>query len=431
VSGLSLAILAGLVLTSSRGAWLAVVAGAGVALLGWVQLHWFKAPRQKFAYWLAVILISLAGAVLLTLGGYTNQLLGQLPGPTGALQSRYDLWGQGLMLAKDYLFTGAGMLSFNLVNAIYGYLIHVLYIAHAHNLPLEVLVEQGILGLIALAWIGLVLLTWAWRTLDADRSSRRSVSAEHVTLGLAGLVAMFVTAVHGIFDIVFYVERTLPIIGLVLGFAWLGVGDRSSASQKLPVRVRLLLAAGLLAILAVGLVIFRQTIISAWYANLAAVAQNRVELNTYSPLTFDKLSLDQVRRQVDLSAAQAYFDRALAHNPQNLTALQRLAQIELSQGRYEQGLTRMKTAWQAGARDEITRLVYGDALVANGNPETAGEVLSGVPWARSRLHGQAWARYWVNGDFPRAADAWRTVLLLDPTDQVARENLAAAEEKIP
>ena len=49
-------------------------------------------------------------------------------------------------------------------------------------------------------------------------------------------------------------------------------------------------------------------------------------------------------------------------------------------------------------------------------------MVRGLTWAERRLRGQAWYRYWVNGDYRRAADAWATVILLNPA---AKTDLAA------
>ena len=65
-------------------------------------------------------------------------------------------------------------------------------------------------------------------------------------------------------------------------------------------------------------------------------------------------------------------------------------------------------------RDVVTRLVYSDALAANGRPEAAAKAVAGLTWAEPRLLGQAWFRYWLNQDYRRAADAWQAVLLLNP-----------------
>jgi hypothetical protein len=143
---------------------------------------------------------------------------------------------------------------------------------------------------------------------------------------------------------------------------------------------------------------------SAWYANLGAVAQARVELATYDPRHFNDPTIDQVRRQEDLTVADLLFAQALKANPNNVTANQRATALALSRGQYEEALVLAQRLWDAGARDRVTRLLYGDALVAAGRPDEAVSVVQGLLFAQARLLGQAWSRYHLSGDAER--EAW-------------------------
>ena len=123
-----------------------------------------------------------------------------------------------------------------------------------------------------------------------------------------------------------------------------------------------------------------------------------------------------MRQQLDLSQATTYFEQALDWALADRTALQRLSQIALSTGDYPQALAWMQAAWDAGHRDQITRLLLGDALAAAGEPLAAAETVRSLPWAAGRLNTQAWYRYVHQQDYARAAFAWQAVLALDPND---------------
>ena len=56
-------------------------------------------------------------------------------------------------LALDYPFTGAGLGSFEMAYSSYVVLLHVGFLQHGHNLFLDVWIEQGIIGLLALTWL--------------------------------------------------------------------------------------------------------------------------------------------------------------------------------------------------------------------------------------------------------------------------------------
>jgi len=425
--GLTLLVLGALLLTSSRGALLGLAVAGGLALLAWMQIRWLPGRGGKLAFWSVTLL---AGLVLLTgvaASGNLERLVGSVPDPTGSLQSRVQIWRQGVTLIGDYVFTGAGLGSFPLVFSIYRLLIHVPYHEHMHNIVLEVWYEQGVLGVIAMLWAALVVLRWAWSGLSPAEDASDEALARRA-LGWAGMAALAAMSVHGMVDVVFYLKRTAPLLGLVAGFASFVELSRA----EVPVvsrKVKLAVAGGAVVALLLAAWGYRP-VRFAWYANLGALAQMQVELGRYDPERFDAPSLDQIRREADLSQAEAMFGRALANDPGNRTALQRMAQIELSRGAYPAALGRMEAARQAGLQDEVTRLLTGDALVAGGDPLRAVQEVSNIPWAGGRLAFQGWYRYWLGEDYPRAADAWQAVVLLNPQDEEAKARLNEARDRM-
>ena len=66
---------------------------------------------------------------------------------------RVNVWHNSLSLVRDYPLTGMGLGSYEMAYASYALLTHVGYIAHAHNLLLDVWLSLGALGLIALLGI--------------------------------------------------------------------------------------------------------------------------------------------------------------------------------------------------------------------------------------------------------------------------------------
>jgi tetratricopeptide (TPR) repeat protein len=176
--------------------------------------------------------------------------------------------------------------------------------------------------------------------------------------------------------------------------------------------------------------IYHRSALSAWYANLGTIAQAQIEIPAYLSDDWQNTTIDKVRQVGDLGPVLSAYQRALSTDPTNLTALQRMADIELSRGQYEQALQHISEAWQAGRRDDVTRLLYGDALVANGLPEQAAQVVRGIVDAEVRLMYQAVYRYFFSGDYPRAGDAWRTVLLLNPQSSQARKGLVDVQRRL-
>lgn len=430
--GLSLVVLAGLFMTSSRGAWLALLGMLVLAGLVWVQRKWTRSTplaqrsRRQFIFWGAIGIAGIAAMAAIGMTGGLDRLVGSLPDPNGGIQSRTVLWREGWRIVQDYPFTGSGLMSFWLVHPVYALLIDVKFIAHAHNTFLEVWIEQGILGIVGLLLAGIVVARWAWKALE-----RVSVSI----WGWAGLAALTAVSLHGMVDVVFYVTRTLPVIGLLFGYAFFlnsFAGDQlvSSNANGRNLRYRWITAGlGVLVVL-VGLGLLWRPLAASWYANLGALQQTRQELTLYNPDHFDTYTLDQARQDSDLRSALANFERALAIDPNNREALQRRVEIALSLGDYPAALVDAGRLWESGRRDVVTRLVYGDALAANGQPEAAAQAVAGLTWAEPRLLGQAWFRYWLNQDYRRAADAWQAVLLLNPQVSGVKTWLDQAREKI-
>jgi O-antigen ligase len=413
---LTLIVFIGLLMTSSRGAIFGL--GATIVIFGLVNIQRkvFPDKRAKALFWLTFLLLVFLGSAAILAGNNFEQMIGQIPDPSGTLHSRLSLWQESLGLVRDYFFTGSGLQTYWMVYSIYGILIHTPYIAHSHNSFLQVWIEQGLFGVLAIIWGAIILMIWAWKAID---------QSDIPPLGWAGLAAIFAASVHGLVDVVFYVERTLPIVGLLLGFATLTKASLiKSEASTLQVRRQIWVAPIAIAILLIGGLIYRRPILGYWYANRGSISQTKAELSGFDPEHFDNPTLDKLRQDLDLSAATGEFENSIAYQADNLTSIQRLSEIALSRGNYAEALGWMKTVWDAGHHDTVTRLLYGDALVAAGQIEMASQIVQGLTWAESRLMFQAYYRYLRNQDYKRSSYAWKTVLLLNPENSAANAELA-------
>ena len=160
----------GLLLTTSRGAWLAVLA-AGLAVLAWQVARFFsRTPAQS--RWLLLGLFGvglLAALLLLALFPQLTDRVFVLFSAADTEQSRIQLLRNSLILIQDYPFIGAGLGSYMMIYATYALLTHVGFIVNAHNLYLDVAVEQGLLGLAALVWMWLIFGRLLWREMGNGR----------------------------------------------------------------------------------------------------------------------------------------------------------------------------------------------------------------------------------------------------------------------
>jgi hypothetical protein len=388
-------VLLGLLMTGSRGAWLACGVTALLAGL-WRAARWLKQGDTRWQRWivpgmLAVGLAAGIGIGLLWL--IAEQIpLAQLIDLSTWL-NRLEFQRNSLILVKDYPLIGAGLDGFEMLYSTYVLLIHVGYISHSHNLFLSVAIDQGVPGLLALVWIwGLSALVF-WHSLARSQPGATQPAGSASLAGLAAM-SLLIILLHGTVDTALYGRGVLFLfvpMSLVVQTPW---QRKSMAKQR---RTLGLVAIGLplgLALLWPG------TTASLAYSNLGSVRQSQAELSLYSwpqwPIQ------DEVRRQVDLSVPMAEFEQALTFNARNATANRRLGMIELSLGQYEDALAHLEIAYAAEPNTTTTRQLLGEALIVNGRMKEGQALWSDV----KRDEGQLEARvYWYEhiGDVERAA----------------------------
>ena len=187
-------------------------------------------------------------------------------------------------------------------------------------------------------------------------------------------------------------------------------------------------------VLGLALVLRARPLLAALYANLGATHQTQTELTLYDDDHADDPTLDEVRRQVDLSITEARYNQALEVDPGQAQARIQLAQIALSRGQYAQALEHAQAAGQAGHDDWRARLTLGDALVVEGHVVEGVELVRGLPRAEARFECWAWYRHWLRGEtlrdeYRRAAYAWHAVVLLNPDDENSAGAMKIAEQK--
>jgi putative inorganic carbon (HCO3(-)) transporter len=178
-----------LLLSQSRGAWLAI--SAAVVLVASVRFRWVR--------WTVMAAILIALILGLVYQPWNHLMAEQQSITSGAeisLAARLEIWSRAIYGIQDFPFTGMGMNTFRKV-------VHVLYplftispdvdIASAHNNILQTALDLGIPGMIAYvgvwsaaAW----MLAWVFRH-SGNQLHRR------IAIGLgAGLFAQFVYGIN-------------------------------------------------------------------------------------------------------------------------------------------------------------------------------------------------------------------------------------------
>jgi tetratricopeptide (TPR) repeat protein len=275
-----------------------------------------------------------------------------------------------------------------MVHASYVMLIHVGFIAQMHNLFLELAVQQGIPGMMAL--IGLIILA-------ALALRSRLIHQGPSPLLYAAIISLTALTVHGMFDAAVYASHMVPLALLPIGFA-LGLAPRQEKKRTVHARKT---TWGLAGLLALGLLwLLTPTARSAFLSNLGAVEQTRAELSVYS---WPEWGIqDEVRRSpdVNLAPAIAYYQAALALNPDNVSANRRLGQIQLSLGQYAEAHEHLQRAYDEAAWQQANRFLLGESEAVSGNIDQAAALwrtVSGKLW---------WDQDWIGPQLFRKRQWW-------------------------
>lgn len=189
-----------LALSVSRAAWLGLLIGLPV-------LVWRLGRIAKIAYVTAAL-------VALFLGTTTFRDVAHDPSEN---PSRIAVWQGALRMAQRFALTGVGPLGFSKVYPALKQPDAPVDEVHAHDLPLNVLVENGVLGLAAFVWAVVVSVREARRTLRRIPPDDRER-----TLLFYGLAAAFIaSAVQNVLDVVstFVFLLWWPMLGLMFSLA--------------------------------------------------------------------------------------------------------------------------------------------------------------------------------------------------------------------
>lgn len=366
----ALVILYAIILTYSRGAWVGLVLAGliGVVVYG----------LRLLALGKAIVFIVIGGLIVIVGVVAVVAFGSQLPFMQGALttlNSRLELYRNGLHLASDYAFTGIGLGdTFAMVYSRFSLMIFVPFLTYVFNLPLAIWLGQGIGGFVAFALI--VILFYAY----VVRALRR---AEPSPLFHGAWLGVTATLIHGLVDARQYVESPLTMPLLFFGLALAVATGRQAlyeaavmggaSRRRLLVRVALVMVA-----LVVGFVIFNKRLTAMWYTNQGAIDETHAD-GIILP------ALSEVQRDVRYRSARGWYQKALTIDPDYANANRRLGNLLVGQDQFEAALPLLEKAYAAEpdyhAAIKGLGLVYtwvgrtGEAACVFKNLSNTGEML--------------------------------------------------------
>ena len=206
----TLVMLAVLILTQSRGTYLALAVGLLLMAL----------LRRPELLWGTPFLLMGAGAAVRRFGLYPLVDAMLVTDSLGGLESRQQIWSAALGMIGHFPLTGIGLGAFDQTlsnvhpfSTLYGPHANV---NHAHNLFLQVGVDLGLPGLCAFVTLLIISLRAAWRVWRF-RGGRdwKDISA----LGLGLFTSLVVMSLHGLVDAVTWGTKPSVIPWLVMGLS--------------------------------------------------------------------------------------------------------------------------------------------------------------------------------------------------------------------
>lgn len=420
-----------LLMTTSRGAWLAMGVGMGLWALwkasgltvGGLPLRRKDTKEDKNKAlclgvlvvnpehrWrrfltLAAVVVAMGGAALLLFPGGPQGALALVPGQN-QLPDRVSLWQRAVYLIQDTPFTGGGLGSFPALDSAYAYPItdwrrypvHIWVVNfHSHNLWLDVAVEQGLPGLVALLWLQGAFVATAWRR-GRTSDVGEGVDRQGRLLAQAAVVSALVVALHAVVDDVPYGSRAMLLSFVPMGVVVALAPARLSGWRAF--RLAIALPAGLL-LLGLAALAWRRPLVAAWQADLGALAQARVELAGYLDEGF---SLERLRAEGDFAQATERFEAALTLQPEQPAASLRMGLIHLGQGQVERAIPLLEQACRAQPGRQAARQALAEAYLATGRLKESLVLWKDVDEANAKLK-QAAQRYRRLAEEARAEDA--------------------------
>lgn len=418
--GLSLAglglVLFGLYLTAEPVPWLALLVAAGLLAWWWLS-RWLAAGVEQLArprrvsrpvrgiiFGLGLVLALVVGGLVLSRAA-PQGLMGGDGSPTGggALAARLELWGGAFQLALEFPFTGGGLAAFPGLYSQYILIVPYYFISSSHNLFLDVAVEQGLLGLLAL---GIIFAVSARRLLRVDQDR------ETGPLRAALLAGLLVAVLHGMAENALYggwdTLLLLALPGLAVGVS--AVRPVGEAGQRGLAPLGGLAPVVGVALLLLGGFFARDRLAGSLYANLGAVHMARVELADF-PLE----AWREGSQVAELAPAVALFNRALEHDPFQRTANYRLGLVALLERDFWKATTHLESAYYQsnffGVEHRGLRKTLGYSYVWATEFYKAVYLLVYVPEAYAEM--DSYARWWhAQGRDDLAASARRVLRIL-------------------
>lgn len=377
-------ILATILVSSSRGAWMAVGVTTGLWILWWVT-GWFAQRtrlihRVFFAVALGFLACLTVGYLWYALHGRLDQVAVGMEG-VSVLDQRFHIFWSDIELIKDVPFTGGGLDGFPGLYSSYIMINPNYILGYGHNIFLDTTLQQGILGGLMLLWIYLGSIVWL---------ALRPVPSAYSLLRKAVLSSLLIIVFHGLVDNIVYRTTATTLLffvpGMAVGLVASVSSDRGGIWLKRQ-QPRYLAVPALigLSLILIGLIVIRKPLLSAWYTNLGAVEMAKVELSDFPTGIWDEGQYADL-----LLSAESLFHRALAYDPANPGAHYRLGLIAMANRDFPTAVYHLEIAHRGAPYHRGTLKTLGFSYIWNGQIQAALSLLPRIPESNQEVAIYPW-----------------------------------------
>lgn len=393
----------GLVLTLEIGAWIALILGAIILTVAMI-LRWLGPLRAIFrsrVFIAGFVIVVIAGlfAGLVLAGGLNT--INQMSSDKRIAEYTVNEWN--LML--DYPWLGGGLSAFSGLYSSTILRIPHLFFSSCHNLFISVGIEQGWIGLLSFV----VCMGLSLAMLKPSLSNQEILKRQ---LGWALGIGMMVMIIQGLTEDVFHCNVGIVGLWVIPGMITLlhaGLSPQPVPEQKATF-VRKILAVSLIVVLCVGTAIYHRQILGSWYANLAAIAMDKVQLEGWP----NRNERSEVELSFLLIPADRLVEQALEFDPENVSALYHKGVITARNGDTASADMFLGKAYEKMPSHRGIRKAYGYNLAWLNETDDAADVLKYIPEAATELETYAW--WWGTQDradlSERASEVSRKLALL-------------------
>ncbi len=206
---LTILISVGLIATSSRGTFVALVFAiiiSGIFIL-------FAGVKKTAVLTFVVVFLVAAGGVVFS--GFNQKLFSRFDdidtNTEISQDTRVQLWYDSMSMGRDFAITGSGVGTYKHLHSAYLQRNVDVTFVHAENQFVEAFVEAGVLGVILiLVCIGLVGYS-SYNIINGTESAR------NIAIGVLGIFAVSATASQNFFDFGLYAPSNSILLAIIVG----------------------------------------------------------------------------------------------------------------------------------------------------------------------------------------------------------------------